>query len=234
MQSYALKKTCSWTCTLKSLMHCPARHPHVTQTLLLLSVSSSHCCPLASPCPVMLRWTPWCCFHKLSGHICRSLQVSPDLFGVSAVVFPLIYGMQSRKGKLTCSHFPPDCLYLGSHDDLFSIFSYESDCLGLMEEDNIAIRCVESHAVEMDAGQERHLILSLPLPALRFPLTVLTKFLRLFTFFRSNQYIAESFGLAEISEWHWSLLNAKLQVPGGMCLSPLSFWAVRFARTCED
>lgn len=61
------------------------------------------------------------------------------------------------KGKLTCSHFPPDCLYLGNHDDLFSISSYESDCLGLMEEDNITIRTVESYAVEMDPGQERHL-----------------------------------------------------------------------------
>lgn len=40
------------------------------------------------------------------------------------------------------------------------------------------------------------------LPSLQFLLTVLTKFLRLFTCFRGNQHIAESFGLAKISELH--------------------------------
>lgn len=46
------------------------------------------------------------------------------------------------KGKLSCCNFPPDCLYLGNQDDLFSIFSYGSDCLGLMEGDSIPIRSV--------------------------------------------------------------------------------------------
>lgn len=112
-------------------------------------------CPLASPCPVMLRWTPWCCFHKLSGHICRSLQRSPVLFGVSAVVFPLIYGMQSRENLLALIFL--QTAFIWEIMMIYSaFFSYESDCLGLMEGDNATIRSVESYAVEMDAGQERH------------------------------------------------------------------------------
>lgn len=72
MWSCAQKKSLSWTYTLKFLMHCPVRHTHITHYCPCQSLHHTRC-PLASPCPIMLHWTPWCCFYKLSGHICRSL-----------------------------------------------------------------------------------------------------------------------------------------------------------------
>lgn len=174
-------------------MHCPARHPHITQTLLLLSVSSSHSLSSGKS----LSNHAWVDTLMLFPQVVRShLQVSAEKYSpvrclCCSFSFDIWYAV---KGKLTCSHFPPDCLYLGNHDDLFSIFSYESDFLGLMEEDDIPIRSVGSYAVEMDPGHLK------PLPSLHFLLTVLTKFLRLFACFRGNHHIAESFGLAKMSE----------------------------------
>lgn len=121
------------------------------------------------------------------------MQRSTVLFGVSVTVFTLIYGMQSRENLQSFSSRLP------LSDDLFSISAYKSDCLWLMEEDNIPIRSVGSYAVEMYTGQERHLCLSLQLCALQFLLTILTKFLRVFRCFRGNQCIAESFDLVKMS-----------------------------------
>lgn len=127
-------------------MHCPARHPHITQTLLLLSVSSSHLLSSGKSLSYHASVDTLMFFAQV---VRSHLQVSAEKYSpvwcfCCSFSFDIWYAV---KGKLTCSHFPPDCLYLGNHDDLFSIFSYESGCLGLMEEGNIPIRSVGSYAV---------------------------------------------------------------------------------------
>lgn len=136
-------------------MHCPARHLLITQTLLLLSVSSSHSLSSGKSLSSHASLDTLMLFPQV---VRSHLQVPA---GKSSPVWCFCCSFSfdiwdAVKRKLTCSHFPPDCLYLGDQEDLFSIFSYESDCLGFMEEDNVPVGSVESYAVEMDAGQERH------------------------------------------------------------------------------
>lgn len=195
-------------------MCCPARHTHITHYCPCQFLHHTRC-PLASPCPIMLHWTYWCCFYKLSGHISRSRCREVQSYSVFLLQFLLWY-MVCSQGR-TYSHFPPDSfIWKWYHDDLFlSIPAYKSDCLWLMEDNNIPIRSVRSYAVEMYTGQETHLCLSLQLCALQFLPTILTKFLRVFrccrVFFDCDSFfLLEEYIHVKNFSRSWNRMNSRV------------------------
>lgn len=182
-------------------MHCPVRHTHITHYCPCQSLHHTRC-PLASPCPIMLHWTPWCCFYKLSGHICRSLcreVQSCSVFLLQSLLCCMVCSQGKTNLESSFSRIPSSESKITM---IYLVFLLMNQIVyGWWKKDNIPIRSVRWFALETYTGQERHLCLSLQLCALQFLLTTLTKFLRVFRCFRGNQHCWKLWFCQDV-KWH--------------------------------